>query len=510
MKQYDLIVIGSGSAMNVVDPMIQENPKIKIAVIDKDEPGGICLTRGCIPSKILLYPAELVRTIEEAGELGVGAEIRKIDFGKIMERMRTLIYEEINAIRRGLSSSENIDYYQSVAEFVSPYTLKVGGDTITSKMIFLCIGSKTIIPPIKGLEETGYLTSDTVLKLMALPKSIAIVGGGYIAAEYGHFFSSMGSRVTILGRNERFLPEEEPEVSALARRELGRHMEILTDHEVEEVEKASSGHKRLTARDRKSGRRRQVEADEILIAAGRGPITEILHPEKAKISVTKDGWIAVNEYLETSLPNVWAFGDADGRYLFKHVANYESEVIYYNAVLKRRVKVDYHAIPHAVFTYPEIASVGLKERDAVQQYGDKVRIGFYKYEDTAKGEAMNVKDYFVKVIIDGSTRRILGAHIVGPYASILIHEIVNVMYTPDRSSDTINEAIHIHPALSEVVQRAFGALMPVEHYHRHILQEMLEESEYGAVPLETTEKRQGKRIVERQGKRIVVKSGSVK
>jgi len=158
MKQYDLIVIGSGSAMNVVDPMIQENPKIKVAVIDKDEPGGICLTRGCIPSKILLYPAELVRTLEKVGELGIAAEIKEIDFGKIMERMRTLIYEEINAIRKGLSSSENIDYYQSMAEFVSPYTLKVGGDTITSKMIFLCIGSKTIIPPIKGLEETGYLT----------------------------------------------------------------------------------------------------------------------------------------------------------------------------------------------------------------------------------------------------------------------------------------------------------------------------------------------------------------
>ena len=501
MKQYDLIVIGSGSAMNVVEPMIQESPKIKVAVIDKDEPGGICLTRGCIPSKILLYPAELVRTLEKAGELGIGAEIKEIDFGKIMDRMRTLIYEEINAIRKGLSSSENIDYFQSVAEFVSPYTLKVGDDTITSKMIFLCIGSKTMIPPIKGLEETGYLTSDTVLKLTALPKSVAIVGGGYIAAEYGHFFSSMGSKVTILGRNERFLPEEEPEVSALARRELGRHIEILTGHEVEEVERTSSGHKRLTARDRKGGRRRQVEADEILVAAGRGPITEILHPEKAKISVTKDGWIAVNEYLETSQPNVWAFGDADGSYLFKHVANYESEVIYYNAVLKRRVKADYHAIPHAVFTYPEIASVGLKEKEAVQRYGDKIRIGFYKYEDTAKGEAMNVKDYFVKVIIDGSTRRILGAHIIGPYASILIQEIVNVMYTSDRSSDTINEAIHIHPALSEVVQRAFGSLMPVEHYHHHVLQQMLEQSAYREVPSEKPEKR--------QGKRIVLKSGSV-
>src|SRR5439155_19754465 len=133
MKQYDLIVIGSGSAMNIVEPMIQENPKIKVAVIDKDEPGGICLTRGCIPSKILLYPAELVRTLEKAGELGVGVEITEIEFGKIIERMRMLIHEEINARRRERSSSENIVYYQSVAEFVSPYTLKAVVDTITQQ-----------------------------------------------------------------------------------------------------------------------------------------------------------------------------------------------------------------------------------------------------------------------------------------------------------------------------------------------------------------------------------------
>ncbi|MGI0085108.1 MAG: FAD-dependent oxidoreductase, partial [Nitrososphaerales archaeon] len=194
-KQYDLIVIGSGSATNLLDPLIQGNPKIKIAIIDKDEPGGICLTRGCIPSKILLYPAELVRHVEEARELGIDAEIKKVDFLKIMERMRSLIGNDIDSIRNGLSSSENIDYYHEVAEFVSPYTMKVGGNTIISKMIFLCLGSKTIIPPIKGLEETGYLTSDTVLKLKTLPRSVAIIGGGYIAAEYGHFLSSMGSMV---------------------------------------------------------------------------------------------------------------------------------------------------------------------------------------------------------------------------------------------------------------------------------------------------------------------------
>jgi mycothione reductase len=201
MKEYDAIAIGSGSAMNILSAMMQRNSNIKVAVIDKDEPGGICLTRGCIPSKILLYPAELVRTIERAGTFGIDLEIRNVDFAKVMKRMRSLIDSEIESIRQGLSESSAIDYYNSPAEFVSPYTLKVSNERITSKMILLCAGSKPIIPPVRGLEEVGYLTSDTILHVTRLPRSIAIVGGGYIAAEYGHFLSAMGSRVTIIGRN---------------------------------------------------------------------------------------------------------------------------------------------------------------------------------------------------------------------------------------------------------------------------------------------------------------------
>ena len=455
--------------MNIVDPMIQENPNIRIAVIDKDEPGGICLTRGCIPSKILLYPAELVRMIEEARELGIDANIRKVDFEKIMERMRSLIYKDIDEIREGLSSSRNIDYYHDTAEFISPYTMKVSGTTIASKMIFLCVGSKTLIPPIKGLDKINYHTSDTVLKLKQLPESVAIVGGGYIAAEYGHFFSSMGSKVTIIGRNPQFLPDEEPEVSTLAKRELSRHMIILTNQEVREVRENAGGMKELVAVDRKTGKNIVVAAKEVMIAAGRGPITDVLHPEKAGIRVTPDGWIAVNDFLETSQPNVWALGDADGKYPFKHVANYESAIVYYNAVLKKSVKADYHAVPHAVFTYPEVASVGLSEKEALEKHGsDNVLIGFHKYEDTAKGEAMNVKDYFVKVIVEAGTEKILGAHIIGPQASVLIHEIIPLMNTGNGNLRPIRDMMHIHPALSEVVDRAFQSLMPAEHYHHQL------------------------------------------
>jgi mycothione reductase len=469
MKEYDLIVIGSGSAMNIVDPMIQENPNIKIAVIDKDEPGGICLTRGCIPSKILLYPAELVRKIEEARDLGIDAEVKNVDFGFVMDRMRKLISHDIDQIREGLSSSENIDYYHAPAEFTAPYTMRVSGTEIKSKMIFLCIGSKTIIPPIKGLDKMSYHTSDSAFKMTKLPESIAIVGGGYIAAEFGHFFASMGSKVTIIGRNPQFVPDEEPEVSELAKRVLGQHMTILTNHEVKEAREIGQGLRELVAVSRKTGKTVSVTAKEVMIASGRGPITDILHPEKSGIKTTPEGWIAVNDYLETSQPGIWALGDADGKYLFKHVANYESAIVYYNAILKRRVKADYHAVPHAIFTYPEIAGVGLGEKEAVAKYGsDKVLIGLHKYEDTAKGEALNVKDYFVKVIVEAEKERILGAHIIGPDASVLIHEIIPLMNTPEQSYRPIREMMHIHPALNEVVERAFQTLMPPEHYHHTI------------------------------------------
>ena len=456
--------------MNLVDPMLQENPRMKIAVIDKDEPGGICLTRGCIPSKILLYPAELVRIIEEAGDLGVEVERMGADFAKIMARMRRLIDADIDSIRNGLSSSENIDYYHSAAEFVAPYTLAVSGETITSKTIFLCTGSQPIIPAISGLEQVGYITSDEAFRLEKLPPSIAIVGGGYIAAEFGHFFSAMGARVTVVGRNPQFLPGEEPEVSAVARTVLRRHMEIIVNHEVRMAEKLPGGKKRLHAFDRKSGEERFVDADEIMIAAGRGPTTGILHPERAGIGTTKEGWIEVNDYLETAQPGVWAFGDADGRFPFKHVANYESQVVYYNAVLKQRVKVDYHAVPSAVFTYPEVASVGMREKEAIEKYGEEnILIGFYKYEDTAKGEAMNVRGYFVKAIVQRDTLKILGAHIVGPYASIMIQEIINLMYTERQDARPLMSSMHIHPSITEVVDRAFGSLMEPNRYH-HVLE----------------------------------------
>jgi mycothione reductase len=470
LKEYDLIVIGTGSVMDIVNAALQANPRMKVAVIDKDEAGGICLTRGCIPSKLLVYPAELVRTIEKAHELGLDVQVRKVNFERIMQRMQTTIGSEISMIQKGLTHTPNLDYYPITAEFTAPYTLKVGNETITSKLIILGAGSKPAIPPIKNIEKTGYLTSDTVLKLTKMPKSIAIIGGGYIAAEYGHFFAAMGSKVTIIGRNPQFLPDEEPEISLLAKRELQKHVTILTNHEAREAEKANTGMKKLVAVNRENGKPVEITAEEILVASGRISNADVLKPEKGGIKTDKDGWIIVNEFLETSQPGVWALGDADGKYPFKHKANYEAQIVYFNAFQKRMVKADYHAVPHAVFTYPEVASVGMKEKEAVEQFGkDNILIGSHRYEDTAKGQAMAVKDYMVKVIVERDNMKILGAHIIGPYASVLIQEVINLMYTPSQNAYPMLDAMHIHPALSEVVQKAFDELAPPDVYH-HVLE----------------------------------------
>ena len=468
VEEYVGIVIGTGSAMSIVDPLLGENDG-KVAVIDKDEPGGICLTRGCIPSKNLLYPADLVREIEKAQKFGITAPVNKIDFNQVMERMRSHIDPEIRSIERGLSGSEALDYYREPAEFVEPYTLKVGGQRIRSDLILLCTGSKPLIPPIEGIEEVDYLTSRSVLELETRPSSLIIVGGGYIGVEYAHFFSSMGTDVTVVEMKPRILPRAEPEISRLAEEKMKRYMDVSTGRRAVEIRGGPSGEKELvTVED--GGKDKDIfSAEEIMIASGRAPNTDLLNPKAGGIETDEDGWIKVDERLETSQEGVWALGDALGRHMFKHAANYEARVVYRNAILNRETEVDYHAVPRAIFGHPKVASVGMGEAEAVERYGkEEIAIGSQKYENTAKGEAMGVEDYFVKIIVKRDSGKILGAHIVGPQAPILIQEIVNLMYTEDGNFDPIREGMHIHPALSEVVERAFFNLTSVDHYHHHL------------------------------------------
>jgi len=475
-KKFDAIFIGTGSGLELVNALIRKDPDAKLAVIDKDDPGGICLNRGCIPSKILLYSAEVVRAAERARIFGVDLEIKKIDFPFIMDRMRRMVSADVEAIRASLHAVPNVRYFPAAAEFTAPYTLAVAGTTISAPQIFLCTGSRPGIPPVPGLEEAGYLTSDTILRLTRLPESLAIIGGGYIAAEYGHFFASMGSAVTIIGRNPRFLPGTEPEISGAAALELGKRLTLLTDCEVTRVEEGGPAGKTVIATSRGDRKEVEITAEQVLVAAGRVPNSDILHPERGGIATDPHGWIVVDEYMQTSQPGVWAFGDADGRHLFKHVANRETLVVFLNAIEGEKTAMDYRVVPRAIFTSPEIASVGIGEAEAVSQYGaDSILIGFADYENTAKGSAMETKNAFAKLVIGKKTGEILGAHFIGPDAAVLIQELVTVMNSGDPTINPVTTAMHIHPALSEVVQAAARTLMPVGHYHQ-----LLEEKDYGA------------------------------
>ncbi|MGQ4833774.1 MAG: dihydrolipoyl dehydrogenase [Candidatus Asgardarchaeia archaeon] len=456
MKHYDIIAFGTGSAMNIVSELIGMKPNIRVAVIENGLVGGICLTRGCIPSKMLLYPAEVIHETKRLGTFGVTAEIKNIDFNYVISRVRENILHESKMIEESIKADPRLDLYQTTGEFVGDYTVKVGDEIITGDKILLCIGSRPLIPKIEGLEEAGYITNKEILFMKKLPKRLAVIGGGYIAAEFGFFFNMMGSKVTLLEMLPRLVSHEEPEISDLLKKDFeSQGITVKTNHKVVAVEKRGDT-KVVVAENTETGENIEVEADEILVAAGRRSNADITKPEKTGVKTDKNGWIIVNDYLETTKPNIWACGDALGRYMFKHVANYESQIVFYNAFLGRKMKPDYHAIPHAIFTYPEIASVGMKEEEAAKKH--EILVGYYPYEHTAKGEAMAVKDYFVKVIVEKETYRILGAHIIGPHASILLQEIINLMYTNDQSAIPIFRGMHIHPALSEVVERAFFSL----------------------------------------------------
>ena len=464
VKEYDVIAFGTGSALNIVSEVVARWPKTRIAVIEKDIVGGICLTKGCIPSKMILYPAELLAQIERAELFGIEARVENVDPNLILKHTRDMVYRESRAIEESLNKHPRIDLYKGVGEFIGEYTVKVGDEVIRGEKILLCTGSRPFIPPIPGLEEVGYLTSDNFFELKALPKRVAILGGGYVGLELGFFMAMMGSKVTILEMLPRIAAQEEPEISELLRRELSRYMDIRVNHKVVEVFKRGED-KIVVAENTATRENVEIAADEILVATGRRSNSDITKPEKTGVKTDKKGWIITNEYLETTKPNIWAFGDANGKYMFKHKANYEARIVFHNAFLGARIKADYSAVPHAIFTYPEVASVGMREEEAAEKYD--ILVGYSRYEDTAKGSIMLLKDYFVKVIIEKETYRILGAHIIGPHASILIQEVVNLMYTQERSAKPIYDGMHIHPALSEVVENAFLHLHEPEVWKHH-------------------------------------------
>ena len=453
MKNYDVIVIGSGAGAIISDEASAQG--LKTALIDKGPlVGGTCLNWGCIPSKMLIYTADRIVEIEEAKKLGIEAEIKNIDFHSIMERMRKSRQEDQVHIREGLKQSENLDFYEGEGYFVGDYLLEVNGEKLIGERIFIASGSRPFIPPIKGSEDIDYLTNESVLELQEKPESLIIIGGGYIAVEFGHFFAAMGTKVTILEMADRLVLSEEPEISELLKNELSKRMEVNTNALVEEVKQGEHGVV-VTAKDTNSDERREYSAQRIMMAVGRRSNADILKVANTGVETDKRGFVKVNEYLETNRKGIFAIGDANGQQMFRHMANREAETVAQNAFYGTNIKVDYSAVPHAVYSHPQVASVGMAEAQAKD--GHSILIGRTKYFDIAKGDAMMEKEGFAKIIVEKESNRILGFHIIGPYAPELIQDVVNAM-TSGGYMDEIGQSIHIHPSLSELVQFTLSSL----------------------------------------------------
>ena len=453
MKNYEVIVIGSGAGAIISDEAAAQG--LKTALIDKGPLiGGTCLNWGCIPSKMLIYTADRIVEIEEAKKLGVEAEIRSIDFHSIMERMRKSRQEDQVHIREGIKQSKNLDFYEGEGYFVGDHLLEVNGEKLEGERIFIASGSRPFIPPIKGSGNVDYLTNESVLELNEKPDSLVIIGGGYIAVEFGHFFAAMGTEVTILEMADRLVLSEELEISNLLKGELSKRMVVHTNALAEEVKETERGVVAIT-KDTKTGKRGEFAAERIMMAVGRRSNADILRIENTGVETDKKGFIKVNEYLETNRKGIFAIGDANGQQMFRHMANREAEIVAQNAFYGKNIKVDYSAVPHAVYSHPQVASVGMTEAQARE--GSSVLIGRMKYFNIAKGEAMMEKESFAKVIVEKETDRILGFHIIGPYAPELIQEVVNAM-TSGGGMEELGQGIHIHPSLSELVQYTISSL----------------------------------------------------
>jgi mycothione reductase len=521
-KKYDLVVVGSGAGLSLIEEGVGRG--LKCALVESGKIGGTCINRGCIPSKILTVPADAVREAEHARKIGVDLRLERVDWELVARRMWDKIGENED-MEKALAKAPGVTVYHGTGEFTGDMRMRVRlnngsfSEEFTSARFVLATGARSFIPPIQGLAETGFVTSESFFgdKFPAAPwKSLVIIGGGVIAAEFAHIFSAFGTKVAILEMEPRLIPAEEPEVSSFVAREFSRTMDVrlgvravgarIGDRSAGGSGSGGSGAegrvrggsgsgsdgggaKIVTYEDAKTGAKGEVAGEELLVAVGRRSNADLIHLEKTGVKTDAHGWIVVNEYLETSRPGIWAMGDAIGGYQFRHKANYDSDICVHNVLEEGhpKVPVDYSVVPWAVYTHPQVGHAGMTERQALET-GHEIYSGIHRYSDVARGYALGYElgdpdDGFVKLVVDKSYR-ILGAHVVGPHASTLVQPFVYLMNAgfecvpPERKGQTvipkefrvcpaagsimpIYRSMIIHPSLSEVAAWAIRTLEPV-------------------------------------------------
>jgi dihydrolipoamide dehydrogenase len=465
VEEYDIIIVGSGAGMNIVDPAV--NAGHKVALVESGPLGGTCLNRGCIPSKMWIYPADVIREIEDAAAVGVHARVESVDFDLIRRRTWDVVLHDRGHIEEAIKVDPRMKLYNVQGRFVGDHTMEVGSERIHAPKIVIAAGARTMIPTIPGLDTVPYRTSEDIFDITVLPKSMIMIGGGYKSCEFAHFFSAMGVRVSIIQRNLRLVPDEEPEISFVVKKKLGEHVSISTDQVVKEV-RAASGGVEVVREDRDSGTVMSEEAEMLFIGTGMRSNADLLNVKAAGVDTDPFGYVKVDRHLQTTVPGIWALGDITGLHMFRHTANYESQVVWYNMNSAEKAETDEHAIPHAVYTYPTVGSVGLTEEQA--QAGHlKYLVGYSRYANVAKGSAMADDTGLVKVVVEKGTRRILGVHIAGKEADLLVQQVVYLMNAGDMSYMPMARSQVIHPALSEVLISALGRLTdPEQMEHEHV------------------------------------------
>lgn len=449
--RFDVVVVGAGSGTTV--SAAAAGAGRSVAIVDAGPFGGTCLNRGCIPSKMLVHVADVARTIRRAHLFGIDGRIERIDWQAIVERVFADIDAEASAIEEGNEAAERIVVYKGEARFVGPKLLEVEGQQISADSIVIAAGTRPDIPAIEGLGGVAWCTSDDIMRITEQPRRLAILGGGLVAAELGHFFGSLGTDITFIVRGDRLVDDEDEDVATRFTDVYRRRFDLALGTTLARARKQDG---EIVLDLTSDTGFRELRVDALLVATGRVPNTDRLAAAEAGLALDDDGFLQTDDYLRTNVEGVWALGDIVGRYQLKHSANLEAAHVAHNMLdPERLVPVDYRGMPHAVFASPQIGSVGLTEQ-AARAIGRRYVVATHAYDETAYGSSIEDHDGFVKVLADPESREILGCHIMGTDASTLIQGVSTLMRAGD-TVDAVRRAIFVHPALP-VVQRAFGEL----------------------------------------------------
>jgi len=443
---YNLAVIGGGSA-GLVSAYIAAAVKAKVLLVEKNQMGGDCLNTGCVPSKALIRSAKMLRYAQRATEFGFQKTTVEFDFADVMERVQQVVAKVAPHDSVERYSSLGVDVLQTEARLISPYELEVDGKTVSARSIIVATGARPMVPSLPGLDEVGYLTSDTVWSLRERPRRLLVLGGGPIGCELAQSFQRLGSDVILVQRGEHLLPREDEDVSErVVQGFRAEGMDVLTGHSALRVE-TQEGQKVLVCQHKNEDV--PVAFDQILIALGRRANVTGFGLEALGVTLAPSGTVQADEFLRTNYSNIYVCGDVTGPYQFTHTAAHQAWYAAVNALFSpvKKFRVDYSVIPWATFTDPEVARVGLNERDAKAQ-GIAYEISQYGIDDLDRAIADSEDHGFVKVLTVPGRDKILGVTIVGSHAGDLIAEFVTAM-RHGLGLNKILGTIHIYPTLAE-------------------------------------------------------------